>query len=234
MCTTSRILLHNEGVVPHPRTSFFDGILPLSPILKRPTLYPILPILISISQELRDSNAASEANAKRFEAAAIEAEQQASALRKERDAVTEEVGTMRSIVEAADGRLVVLSEEIEKLRQARNKLEGRRVELQMALAAEKLKRAFGVAGADGATGVKADICEGVFKRWRLACLEGRQSRMKREAEENRGRAESFEVCCCFVLFFHVHFIFIFVYQSYVPTACPYHYARFVLLPSERP
>lgn len=140
--------------------------------------------------------------------------------------MTEEVGTMRSIVAAADGRLMVLSEEIEKLRQARNKLEGRRVELQMALGAEKLKRAFGVSGE---TGVNADICEGVFKRWRLVCLEGRQGRIKREAEENRGRAESFEVCCCFL--FTCSF---FSYQLYVLAVCMYHYARFVLLPFEGP
>lgn len=126
---------------------------------------------------------------------------------------------MRSIVEAADGRLVVLSEEIEKLQQARNKLEGRRVELQMALGTEKLKRAFGVAGA---TGANADTCEEVFKTWRLVCLEGRQGRIKREAEENRGRAESFEVCWNFLC------------QSCVFAVCMYYHARFVVVPFEGP
>ena len=87
-----------------------------------------------------------------------------------------------------------LSEELEQVRQARNRLDGRRAELQMALGAERLRRAFGVPGGSGATAVAAaDVVEGVFKRWRLACLEERQGRLKRESEENRGKAESFQV-----------------------------------------
>ncbi|CAN0402809.1 unnamed protein product, partial [Ascophyllum nodosum] len=136
--------------------------------------------------ELRDSALASESNAESAEAAAIEAERQASALREERDAAREGVGAMRGVVRS-------LSEELEQVRQARNRLDGRRAELQMALGAEKLRRAFGVAGGSGATAAAAaDVFEGVLKRWRLACLEGRQGRLKRESKENRGKAESFQ------------------------------------------
>ena len=92
------------------------------------------------------------------------------------------------------GVVLSLSEELKQVWQARNRLDGRRAELQIALGAEKLRRAFGVAGGSGATAAAAaDVFEGVFKRWRLACLEGRQERLKRESEENRGQAESFQV-----------------------------------------
>ena len=91
------------------------------------------------------------------------------------------------------GVVLSLSQELKQVRQARNRLDGRRAELQMALGAEKLRRAFGVAGGSGANAAAAaDVFEGFFKRWRLACLEGKQGRLKRESEENRGKAESYQ------------------------------------------
>ena len=92
------------------------------------------------------------------------------------------------------GVVLSLSQELKQVRQARNRLDGRRAELQMALGAEKLRRAFGVAGGSGANAAAAaDVFEGVFKRWRLTCLEGRQGRLKRELDSDAD-AESRSSC----------------------------------------
>ncbi|CAM9885418.1 unnamed protein product, partial [Ascophyllum nodosum] len=53
------------------------------------------------------------------------------------------------------GVVLSLSEELKQVWQARNRLDGRRAELQIALGAEKLRRAFGVAGGSGATAAAA-------------------------------------------------------------------------------
>lgn len=105
------------------------------------------------------------------------------------------------MVNAADGRVMSLSEDVEKMRLLRNRLDGKRVELQMELAGKKLKEAFGVVGEAGlrlgagrvGAGKNAGLMRGLFVRWRLACLEERQRRVRAESEANRGKAENYEV-----------------------------------------
>lgn len=150
-------------------------------------------------QELRDSARESDENAERSEAAARAAGEQVRQLRQQLEAAREEVVTTRSAVEAGDGRVVSLSEEVQALRASRNGLDQRRVELQLELAGEKLKNAFGVGGRSGLGlglgpefGADLGVAGEVFQRWRLAFLEGRQGAMKSESEENRGKAESYE------------------------------------------
>lgn len=107
------------------------------------------------------------------------------------------------MVDAADGRVVALSEELETLRQTRNGLERRRVELQLELAGGKLGRAFGVDHRDsGRGGVREGrVMAGVFSRWKLACLEAKSARMEEEADANSGKVESYEVRALWYLAF---------------------------------
>ena len=152
------------------------------------------------TQELRDSAKESDANAERFEAAAAEAERQAEQLRLELHAAREEMSATRSAVEAGDGRVVSLSEEVQTLRQARNRLDLRREELQLELAGEKLKGAFGVGrstglglgAGPGAVAAGGPAVGEVFQRWRLAFLEARHGSLRIESEANRGKADSYE------------------------------------------
>lgn len=96
--------------------------------------------------------------------------------------------------------MVSLSEELQALRLSRNRLDQRREELQLELAGWKLKEAFGVgrsglglgAGWPGGGDESTAVMGEVFHRWRLAFLEGRQEALRSEAEENRGKAESYE------------------------------------------
>lgn len=81
------------------------------------------------------------------------------------------------------------------MRLIRNRLEGRRVELQMALAEEKLKGAFGLGGGQG-KGAEGVVVREVFQGWRMACLSEGRNRIKGESEVNLGRAESYEVRVC--------------------------------------
>ena len=138
-------------------------------------------------QELRETARVAGESAESFEAAAAAAEAKATTLREERDEAREELSATRSVVEAADNRVVSLSEELEKLRQFRNGLDRRRVELQMELGGIKLKEAFGggVGGLEGGLG-------SVFREWRVTCMETKHKKLLNECETNRGKADSYE------------------------------------------
>lgn len=109
----------------------------------------------------------------------------------------EELGATRSVVDAADGRVMALTEEIESLRRARDRLEGRRMELQLELAAEKL--AGTVLGGDrrGVTAWRAARGgkEASFVQWKMACIDARQKKLGLEAELLAHKAENYEVRC---------------------------------------
>lgn len=159
---------------------------PTPPHLTPPHITPHRP------QELRETARVAGGSAEQFEAAAAAAEEQATALRAERDEAREELSATRSVVEAADGRVVSLSEELEKLRQFRNKLDRRRVELQMELGGNKLKAAFGGGVGVGGGGGGGGALGGVFREWRVAFMESRHKKLISECETNRGKADSYE------------------------------------------
>lgn len=156
------------------------------------------------TQELRNkSQEAQAASEARLEQCTSEAAENIAAVQRERDMAREELDATRSVVDAADGRVVALSEDVESMRGARDKLECKRVELQLELAAEKLARTVlgrttvGGSGRRGRGGKAArgrmEMC---FLKWAMACVEARRSQLQVEADSEKSKAESYEVRVC--------------------------------------
>lgn len=89
--------------------------------------------------------------------------------------------------------MVALSEEIESLRRARDRLEGRRVELQLQLAAEKLAGAVSGVGGGRRGGGRGGGKQAMFVRWKAVCVEAREERLREEVHSLEDKAERYEV-----------------------------------------
>lgn len=151
-------------------------------------------LLFLKKQELRDSakesEAASAARVESASASAAAAAEEAAAARRKCQAVQEELEATRSVVDAADGRVVALSEELDTLRRVRDGLEGKRVALQLELGAMRLSRL--VAGTGGRVGSRKAQAT-LFGRWRMACAEARQDKLKEKTDALLGQTEGYEV-----------------------------------------
>lgn len=150
---------------------------------------------MSVEKDLRDSannnEAASAAYLESASASAAAAIEEASALRQELDTVKEELEATRGVVDAADGRVVNLTEELEAQKRARSDAEAKRIAVQLEMAADKLRRMLGRGG-----GRVTSSTRGVgkaFARWRTVCTEAREEKLKEEMKALQGKAENYEV-----------------------------------------
>lgn len=125
------------------------------------------------------------------EAASLAAESAAADLRRERDAVKEELEAVRSVITAADEKVLGLTEELASLQRDKERLEAAGVALRLQLAAGKmtaLAAGTGKVGTSGNYGARRAL-----DRWKRVNADGTRERLAEEVRSQQDKASSYEV-----------------------------------------